>query len=63
MSRGNHKNRKGLFSSKGAGANVIDQSIDVRAEAIAAIASCAARFARRREIRHRCAAYSEQHAQ
>src|SRR5260221_6656514 len=49
MSRGNHRNRKGLFSSKGAGANVIDQSIDVRAEAIAAIASCAARFARRRQ--------------
>ena len=49
MSRGNHKNRKGLFSSKGAGANVIDQSIDVRAEAIAAIASSAARFARRRQ--------------
>jgi hypothetical protein len=46
MSRDNHRNRKGLFSSKGAGANVIDQSIDVRAEAIA---SSAARLARRRQ--------------
>ena len=62
MSRDNHRNRKGLFSSKSAGANMIDQSIDVRAEAM-----------RNRllrgpvrappAIRHRCAAYSEQHAQ